>query len=89
MDLLGVIRAGVSSVLDAVMPQRERAARTSSRGAEDIPLSPTVHELLGTRITTLMDYRQSEVQDLIRALKYDASGHAANLAAELFADYLR
>lgn len=77
------------SVLDAIMPPRARSARTKKRSAVDIPLEPTVHELLGARITTLMDYRKPEVQDLIRALKYDASPHAAAIAAELLADYLR
>lgn len=36
-----------------------------------------------------MDYREQAVQDLIRALKYDGSSHAAALAAALLADYLR
>ena len=76
-------------LLDAVMPPRARSARTKRRSVVDIPLEPTVHELLGARITTLMDYRKPEVQDLIRALKYDASPHAAAIAAELLADYLR
>lgn len=76
-------------IFDTVLPLRARAARTKTRTAADIPLCPTVHELLRTHITTLMDYRQSEVQDLVRSLKYDGSTHAANLAAELLADFLR
>ncbi|MDO8576394.1 MAG: hypothetical protein Q7R90_03700 [bacterium] len=76
-------------IFDTVLPLRERSARTKARAAEDIPLVPTIHELLKTRITTLMDYRQSEVQDLIRSLKYDGSRHAAQLAAQLLADFLR
>ena len=76
-------------ILDTVMPLRARSARTKARKAEDIPLTPTEHELLGVRITTLMDYRNEAVQDLIRALKYDRSRHAAKIAAELLADYLR
>ena len=89
MKLLAVVRVVAEAMLDAVVPRRARALRTSTRTAEDIPLSPTVHELLGVRITTLMDYRREETQDLVRSLKYDASGHAAKLAAELLADYLR
>lgn len=76
-------------IFDTILPLRGRSARTKARSADDIPLCPTVHELLGTRITTLMDYRQSEAQDLIRSLKYDGSRHAAQLAAQLLADYLR
>lgn len=76
-------------LLDALMPLRARSARTKERSLEDIPLSPTVHDLLRQHITTLMDYRDAAVQDLIRALKYDGSAHAASLAAGLLADYLR
>ena len=76
-------------IVDTILPLRGRSARTKGRTAEDIPLVPTVHELLQTRITTLMDYRQSEVQDLVRSLKYDGSGYAARLAAQLLADFLR
>lgn len=76
-------------IFDTILPLRGRSARTKARTAEDIPLIPTVHELLQTHITTLMDYRQSEVQDLIRSLKYDGSGYAAQLAAQLLADFLR
>ena len=76
-------------ILDAILPLRERSARTKERKAEDIPLTPTVHDLLGTHITTLMDYQNEAVQDLVRSLKYDGSGYAANLAAALLADYLR
>src|SRR3989344_5138239 len=89
MKLIGVIRSGFESVLDAIVPLRARSARMKERTAEDIPLTPTEHELLGVQITTLMDYRNSAVQDLIRALKYDRSRHAAKIAAELLADYLR
>jgi len=59
------------------------------RKAEDIPLTPTAHELLGAQVTTLMDYRNSAVQDLVRSLKYDRSRYAAKMAADLLADYLR
>ena len=76
------------TVLDAVLPLRARAARTKRRTVEDFVLSPTAHELLGATITTLMDYREHAVQDLIRALKYDRSHHAASIAAKLLEDYL-
>ncbi|MEK7156409.1 MAG: hypothetical protein AAB790_01220 [Patescibacteria group bacterium] len=76
-------------IFDTILPLRARSARTKARTADEIPLCPTVHELLQARITTLMDYRQNEVQDLIRSLKYDGSRHAAQLAAQLLAGYLR
>lgn len=86
--MLHRIKDGFDAILDAVLPLKERSARTKARTLEDIPLSPTAHELLRERITTLMDYRQDAVQDLIRALKYDSSAYAAHLAADLLADYL-
>ena len=79
----------LEAILDAILPLRARSARTKARAVEDMPLSPTVHELLGVQITTLMEYQNLAVQDLIRALKYDASAHAAHLAAAVLADYLR
>lgn len=87
--LLDAIRDAFESILDAVVPLKERSARTKKRSLADIPLSPAVHDLLGTRIVTLIDYREREAQDMIRALKYDASPHAARLASALLADYLR
>jgi len=83
------LRQAFEAVLDAVLPLRERSARTKTLKAEEVPLCPTVHELLRTRITTLMDYQAPAVQDLIRSLKYDGSGYAAQLAAALLADFLR
>ncbi|RJQ34131.1 ComF family protein [Candidatus Parcubacteria bacterium] len=83
------LKRGFEAIVDAVMPLRARSARTKERTAEDIPLTPTEHELLGARITTLMDYRNAAVADLIRALKYDRSRYAAKIAADLLADYLR
>lgn len=85
---LSLLRRSAEAILDAILPLRARSARTKSRRAEDFVLSPTVHELLGARITTLMDYRDRAVQDLIRALKYDRSRHAASIAATLLEDYL-
>lgn len=85
---VAIIRYTCESVLDAILPLHERSARTKTRTVRDIPLTPTVHELLGTSITTLMDYQNAAVQDLVRALKYDRSAHAAHLGAQLLADYL-
>ncbi|MBI2612327.1 ComF family protein [Candidatus Kaiserbacteria bacterium] len=79
----------MNSALDAVLPRRERRMRTEARQMEDIPLSPMPHDLLGVRITTLMEYQNPAVEDLIRSLKYDGSAYAAKLAAAVLADYLR
>jgi len=83
------IRNIFNVVFDAILPRRERRVRTESRTLEDIPLFPESHDLLGVRITTIMDYRNPEIEDLIRVLKYDGSAHAARLAASVLADYLR
>ncbi len=83
------IQSVLESILDAVLPLRARSARTKERTLEDIPLSPEPHDLLGVRITTLMDYRNQAAGDLVQALKYDKSTHAAKLAAAVLADYLR
>lgn len=79
----------MNALFDLVLPRRERRVRTEARQLEDIPLSPMPHDLLGVRITTLMDYQNPAVEDLIRSLKYDGSAYAAKLAAALLADYLR
>lgn len=76
-------------IFDTILPLRARSARTKERLPEDIPLTPEVHDLLRVNITTLMDYRDPAVQDLVRSLKYDGSMHAARLAAALLADFLR
>ena len=83
------LRAVFEATLNAILPLKERTARTKGRTAEEIPLSPTVHELLRVHITTLMDYQNPAVEDLVRSLKYDGAGYAAQLAATLLADYLR
>jgi ComF family protein len=82
-------RAFLNRLLDAVLPRRERATRTSLRSLEDIPVSPRTHTLLEKEITTLMTYGEPAVEDLVRSLKYDRSREAARLAALILADYLR
>ncbi len=84
-----LLRVFCTEVLDAILPPHARTARTKERSLRDIPLLVTSHSLLGARITTLMDYRAPAVQDLVRSLKFDGNGHAADLAAAILADYLR
>lgn len=86
IEVLGTV---AEMAIDAIFPLHERAARTKSRTVADLTLSPTPHDILGTRITTLMDYNENSVRDLIQSLKYDKSNHAAKLAADAMADYLR
>src|SRR3989344_8954033 len=78
-----------ADILDAILPRKERRQRTETRSIGDIPLFPTAHELLGTEILTILDYRDTAVADLVQSLKYDHSLHAAKLCAALLADYLR
>lgn len=83
------VRKLLEAILDTILPLRARTARTRGRTLEEIPLTPSPHDLLGVRITTLMEYQNPAVEDLIRSLKYDGSVYAARLAAAVLADYLR
>src|SRR3989344_9106822 len=78
-----------SSLLDTFLPRKERIIRIDHYALEDIPVAPQEHEMCGAQITTLMHYRKRAVEDLIRALKYDRSGHAAKLLAGTLAEYLQ
>jgi predicted amidophosphoribosyltransferase len=84
-----LLRALWTELLDAVLPPHAHTVRTKVRTFEQIPLRVAEHELLGGHITTLMDYRKPEVQDLVRSLKYDGNEYAAHLCAAVLADYLR
>lgn len=77
------------SLLDILLPHKERVARTHTYTLNDLALSPVSHPAGAQSITTLMSYRTRAVEDLIRALKYDGSEHAANILAEALAEYLR
>src|SRR3989344_4687241 len=85
MRILSVLEA----IIETILPLRGRSARTKARTLGEIPLSHEPHDLLGVRITTLMEYQNPAVEDLVRSLKYDGSAHAAKLAAAVLADYLR
>lgn len=78
-----------NTVLDIILPRRERNVRTQAQTPEDIPVHPHEHTMQGKQIATLMDYREPVVEDLIRSLKYDGSAHAAGLCADILADFLR
>jgi ComF family protein len=79
----------IQSLLDVILPRKDRIRRIDHYAIEDIPLHPQEHEACGVRITTLTRYREQAVEDLVRALKYDHSGHAAKLLALSLAEFLR
>jgi ComF family protein len=79
----------IQSALDIVLPRKDRIVRIDEYTTEDVPVSPGEHEMLGVHIVTLLNYRDVVVQDLVKALKYDRSGHAAQLLASALAEYLR
>lgn len=77
------------SVIEVVLPSRERVLRIKSRTFEELELAVSTEHLCGIEITTLLSYRSTIAEDTIRALKYDNSQHAARLCAAVLADYLR
>jgi len=90
--MVGMFRALASfiqSALDVILPRKERALRIDEYRIEHMPVVPREHEVSGVQITTLMSYRDQAVEDCIRALKYDKSAHAAQLLADILAEYLR
>lgn len=76
----------LTAIIDAIMPPRERTARL--RTAEALSPAPHALTLQKTRITTLIPYHAPGVEDAIRALKYDGNAKAAQLLADMLADYL-
>ena len=83
------VAMAIQSVLDIILPRKERVVRIDEYLPADIPVSPREHEACGVRITTLMEYRERAVEDCISALKYDRSGYAAILLATTLAEFLR
>lgn len=87
--MLRAVAEAIQTVLDVLLPRKERVVRIAQYRAENLPISPQEHDACGVRITTLMRYRDREVEDCIRALKYDRADAAATILASLLADYLR
>lgn len=87
--MLRFVASLIQTALDTVLPRKERIVRIDQYAVEDIPVSPVEHDMLDIQITTLLNYRTQVVQDLVKALKYDKSGHAARLLAGALAEYLR
>lgn len=88
-DLLRVVASHIQSGLDLIVPRPERLVRLSQYTDEALPVTPQEQVLSGAAITTLMSYREKSVEDCIRALKYDSSEEAAQLLADILAEYLR
>lgn len=87
--LFSMVAFSIQALLDIILPRKERTVRTESYNSEDIPVFPLEHEACNIAITTLLSYREPVVEDLIRAVKYDCSHHAARLLADVLAEYLR
>lgn len=87
--MFAAIAVFIQSLLDTLLPRKERVVRIDHYTLEDIPVSPRAHDACGIHITTLLNYRTHVTQDLIRALKYNHSGIAAKLLAGALAEYLR
>lgn len=85
--LASLIRT-VAALIDSVIPLKPRTARLQNLSHEHIPLSPSVHKPLGVHITTLTQYSEQSVRDLVQSLKYDGGGKAAHLLASTVAEYL-
>lgn len=83
------MRAALDALVGIILPRRAHTRRTLARDENAIPLTIATHELLRIEITTLMNYRDARVRDLIHTLKYDGMGHAAHLCASILEDYLR
>ena len=84
-----VVRASFEAIFDVILPLRARAARTQKRRVSHFHVSPTSHSLHAESITTLLAYQDPVVADMIRALKYEHSNHAAKICAAIISDYLR
>jgi ComF family protein len=82
-----IMRAGIAFT-DAILPPPAHVSRVRLLAVHTMQIAPIVHDLLGSRILTLMSYRDTATRDVIRALKYDASGHAAILCAGVLGDFL-
>ena len=89
MGIISVVGSAIEHIVSIVLPKRERIIHVEKLNPEDIPMSPATFEMSGMQITPLMDYTYPAVEDLIRALKYDGSPAAAELCANVLAEYLR
>jgi len=81
--------AYLNRLFDLLLPRKERTVRVEEYRTEHVPVITQEHAAFGMRITTLLEYRDKVVEDIIWALKYDGSAYAAELLATLLAEYLR
>lgn len=88
MDIFRALHFVNGYICDAIFPPRAHTERIRNQQVTDIRSTPTTHQLLNHEIVTLLDYQDASTRDLIHALKYEHSTHAAQLCAEILADYL-
>jgi len=84
-----MLKGVILTIIDTIIPPRERAVRLRTLSAAELPLSPRVETRNGIAITSLMPYHGTPAEDAVRALKYDGSRAAARLIAAALEDYLR
>ncbi len=89
LRLFQVVASSLQTVLDLILPPKERVRRTAHYTSDSLPVSPLTQPYGGVSITSLLSYQEQAVEDCIRALKYDASPEAAQLLADVLAEYLR
>ncbi len=87
-SILTLCRSTSETLLDFVFPLSKRLERVRTYTPDALHARPQTHDADGTKITTLANYHEGKMEDLIRALKYEKSAHAARLLAQLLADYL-
>lgn len=85
---MGTFRSLFETLVSIVLPKKARTVRTESLSIESLSVQSSTHTIDEISITTLLEYKDTNVEDVIRALKYDRSEHAARLCADILADYL-
>lgn len=75
-------------ILDIVLPRKDRVVRAETLALEHVPVMPAARQLHDHTLVSLMEYRNPDVEALIQSLKYDRSTRAAQILADMLADYL-
>jgi len=75
-------------MLDRIFPPSKRLTEVRALTIQLLPIDIRTHTLLGRSITSLASYKNTDVKNAIRVLKYEKSMHAARLFGELLSEYL-
>jgi len=75
-------------ILDVIFPPSRREKAVQELTVEDFFVHPHTFALNDTNITSLLSYKDKNVQNLIRTLKYSGSFTAASLCAKILEDFL-